>query len=119
MDMRKSLLHIRIGKKAEAKMTASKTAKRPAARKVAETAESDPQNVAGWTFTAPRKVRGWKSAGTVSLDRTETFEPSDGWHRTMRALWNMGDAAETATGGNAYYARRRDAILSRLIRFVG
>lgn len=104
-------------------MTASKTVKTVApksrVRKTAETAESDPQNVSGWTFTAPKRPRGWKSAGTVSLDRTETFEPSDGWHRTMRALWNMGDAAETATGGNAYYARRRDAILSRLVRFVG
>ena len=99
--------------------TAKSTAKRPA-RKVAETAESDPQNVAGWTFKAPRKPRGWKSAETVSLARTERFEPSGtDWHKVTRALWNMGDAAETATGGNAYYERRRDAILARLIRFVG
>jgi len=100
-------------------MTTAKTATVKRTRKVAESAESDPQNGAGWTFTAPKRPRGWKSAETVSLARTETFEPSDGWHRTMRALWNMGDAAETATGGNAYYEKRRDAILSRLIRFVG
>lgn len=99
-------------------MTTAKTAtaKRPAVRKTAETAESDPQNVAGWTFKAPRKPRGWKSAETVSLARTERHTD---WHKVTRALWNMGDAAETATGGNAYYERRRDAILARLIRFVG
>lgn len=97
--------------------TAKSTAKRPA-RKVAETAESDPQNVAGWTFTAPRKPRGWKSAGTVSLARQTPDEPSGGWHKVCRALWNMGEAAETATGGNAYYARRRDAIVSRLESFL-
>jgi hypothetical protein len=101
-------------------MTTAKTVKAtPRTRKVAETAESDPGNVAGWTFKAPRKVRGWKSSGAVSLARVPMDEPSGGWHRVARALWNMGDAAETATGGNAYYERRRDAILSRLIRFVG
>lgn len=95
--------------------TAKSTAKRPA-RKTAETAESDPQNGAGWTFTAPKRPRGWTSAETVSLARTERHTD---WHKVTRALWNMGDAAATATGGNAYYERRRDAILSRLIRFIG
>jgi hypothetical protein len=98
--------------------TAKTTAKRPA-RKTAETAESDPQNVAGWTFKAPRKPRGWKSAETVSLARVEAFEPTGGWHRTIRALWNMSDAAETATGGKAYYERRRNEILSRVVSFIG
>ena len=33
----------------------------------------------------------------------------------VRALWNMGDAAETATGGQAFYARKRDELLETFV----
>lgn len=54
----------------------------------------------------------------VSLART-TPKLSSGvntdYQPFVRALWNMGDAAETATGGNAFYAARRDALLDTFI----
>jgi len=61
--------------------------------------KDDPQNSQGWAFKAPRKVRGFKSTGAVSLVRFERL--SD------RARANL---VELATEGNtpqacAYWTR--------------
>ncbi|QIN94776.1 hypothetical protein PP460_gp026 [Streptomyces phage Muntaha] len=76
-------------------MTTAKTAtvKRVRSVKVDES-QDDPQNTQGWAFKAPRKPRGWKSSGTVSLARYERL--SD------RARANL---IELATEGNTESAR--------------
>jgi len=112
-------------------MTTAKTASKRVRRNVDESV-CDPENGQNWAFKAPTRPKGWKSTGAVSLARVEAFEPSGGWHRAMRALWNMGEAAETATtldketgneipsvSGRNYYGKRRDAILANVVAFIG
>jgi hypothetical protein len=99
-------------------MSTVKTATRRT-RKTVDESVNDPQNTQGWTPKRVVRPKGWESTGAVSLARGEAYEPTGGWHRVIRALWNMSDAAETATGGKAYYEKRRDAILANVVSFIG
>ena len=86
------------------------------------------------TTTAPRKrVSRSKAPVGVSLDRV-TPKLSSGlttdYSGFVRALWNMGDAADSATTldkeGNTvpsesarrYYGARRDALLNTFVQYL-
>jgi hypothetical protein len=86
--------------KREKIMTTAKTAKTaaPVARKRAPRKPAAPKGVS-LTRVTPKRSSGVKTD----------------YSGFVRALWNMGDAAETATGGNAWYAARRDALLDTFI----
>ncbi len=72
-------------------------------------------------LTPRKRASRSKAVRGVTLDRN-TPKRSTARHMDysgfVRALWNMGDAAETATGGNAYYARKRDELISTFVQYL-
>jgi hypothetical protein len=70
------------------------------------------------TATPRKRVSRSKAPKGVSLTRTTPKRFSGvntDYSGFVRALWNMGDAAETATGGRAFYARKRDELLDTFV----
>ncbi len=75
------------------------------------------------TATTPRKRATRKPAAPkgVTLARNTPKRSTAGntdYSGFVRALWNMGDAADSATGGNAYYARKRDELLNTFVQYL-
>lgn len=63
---------------------------------------------------APRKPAAPKGVSlTRNTPKLRTGLTTD-YTPFVRALWNMGDAADSATGGRAWYAARRDELLATL-----